>query len=111
MTILKFARDESAANVMFGLVLLPASLAFLVYALFQCKSIIRNERCGVLFFYLDCNLKHFSIHFSDMRRSYMIREHIPGPYIDVAGPTLLTVLLIFSIIAQFCARLYHDMNV
>ena len=37
MTILKFARDESAVNIIFGLVLLPASLAFLVYSLFQCK--------------------------------------------------------------------------
>jgi hypothetical protein len=37
MTILKFARDESAVSIIFGLVLLPASLAFLVYSLFQCK--------------------------------------------------------------------------
>jgi hypothetical protein len=40
----------------------------------------------------------------------MIREHIPGPYVDVAGPTVLTVILIGSIIAQFCARLYHGMS-
>jgi hypothetical protein len=46
----------------------------------------------------------------DMRRAYMIREHIPGPYVDVAGPTVLTVILIGSIIAQFCARLYHGMS-
>jgi hypothetical protein len=39
MTILKFARDESAASIIFGLILLPASLAFLVYALYQCKSV------------------------------------------------------------------------
>eukprot|EP00804_Cyclotella_cryptica_P015452 CCRYP_008066-RA/>CCRYP_008066-RA protein AED:0.04 eAED:0.04 QI:88/1/1/1/1/1/2/279/247 len=81
MTIIKFARDESAVNIIFGLVLLPASLAFLVYALFQY-----------------------------MRRAYMIKEHLPGPYIDIAGPTTLTVILIGSIIAEFGARLYHDIN-
>jgi hypothetical protein len=109
MTILKFAPDESAINIIFGIILLPASLAFLVYALFQCKC-----QVILLCFENECYpdviiLSTFSLSL-DMRRAYMIREHLPGPYIDIAGPTTLTVILIGSIIAQFCARLYHDMN-
>ena len=106
VTILKFAADESAAGVIFGLILLPASLAFLVYSLYQCKYILFIEQfCSSID---NLSLVYFFV--SDMRRAYMIQEHLPGPYIDVAGPTVLTVILIFSIIAQFSARLYHDMH-
>lgn len=49
VTILKFAADESAAGVIFGLILLPASLAFLVYSLYQCKCLFVSFVESVIF--------------------------------------------------------------
>ena len=40
MTIIRFAAEESAVNIIFGLILLPTSLAFVVYALFQCEYLL-----------------------------------------------------------------------
>jgi len=39
----------------------------------------------------------------------MIKNRDPGPFIDVAGPTTLTVILMASIIAQFCVKLHSIM--
>ena len=39
----------------------------------------------------------------------MIKHHEPGPYIDVAGPTVLTGVLVFSIIVQFFGKLHSVM--
>lgn len=39
----------------------------------------------------------------------MIQRREPGPFIDVAGPTTLTVILMASIIAQFCVKLQELM--
>ncbi len=36
----------------------------------------------------------------------MIRRKAPGPYVDVTGPTVLTVVLMLSIVAQFSIKLY-----
>ena len=104
MTILKFAAEETAVNIIFGLVLLPTSLAFVVYALFQCEY---SFAYCLLFIH---QLKLCCVSFLDMKRAYMIGEHLPGPYIDVAGPTVITVIVIFSIIAQFSARIFYDMS-
>ena len=35
----------------------------------------------------------------------MIKNKEPGPFIDVAGPTTLTIILMASITAQFCVKL------
>ena len=50
MTILKFARDSSAASIIFGLILLPTSLAFLVYSLFQCKCCLCDIQLYVMIY-------------------------------------------------------------
>ena len=77
MTIVTYGKDENIVNQLYGIVLLPVSVAFMFYAAWQ---------------YL--------------RRSYMIKNHTPGPYIDVFGPSLLTIILMTSIIAQFCVKLH-----
>ena len=40
------------------------------------------------------------------RRARMIRHRHPGPYEDVVGPTVLGVMLMVSITAQFALKLY-----
>ena len=42
----------------------------------------------------------------DARRASMIRHKMPGPYVDIMGPTVLTVILMMSIVAQFSIKLY-----
>jgi hypothetical protein len=41
----------------------------------------------------------------DSRRAYMIRNKLPGPYDDTVGPTVLGVMLMISITAQFAIKL------
>lgn len=36
----------------------------------------------------------------------MIRTTAPGPYEDIVGPSVLAIVLICSIIAQFSIKLY-----
>ena len=38
-----------------------------------------------------------------------MKEHLPGPYIDIVGPTTLTIIIIASIVAQFCGKLHSIM--
>ena len=40
----------------------------------------------------------------------MIKHHEPGPYIDVAGPTVLTIIIVMTIIVQFVGKLHSVMN-
>ena len=40
----------------------------------------------------------------------MIRHKMPGPYVDIMGPTVLTVILMMSIVAQFSIKLYTLMQ-
>ena len=41
----------------------------------------------------------------DVKRSYMIRNKLPGPYDDTVGPTILGIMLMISITAQFAIKL------
>mmetsp|Transcript_40907 Transcript_40907/g.73749 ORF Transcript_40907/g.73749 Transcript_40907/m.73749 type:complete len:93 (-) Transcript_40907:418-696(-) len=68
---------DSAANQLYGVILLPVSIAFILYAMMQYS-----------------------------RRASMIRRKSPGPYEDIVGPTVLTVILMLSIVAQFSVKLY-----
>ena len=68
---------SSSPGLLYGVILLPVSIAFIVYAMIQYT-----------------------------RRASMIRRKSPGPYFDVAGPTVLTVILMLSIVAQFSIKLY-----
>jgi hypothetical protein len=36
----------------------------------------------------------------------MICRKAPGPYVDIVGPTVLTVILMLSIVTQFSLKLY-----
>lgn len=47
----------------------------------------------------------------DARRAYMIRNRMPGPYDDTTGPTVLGMMLMFSILAQFSLKLYSMKNI
>ena len=79
LTIVSFS-DATVVNQLYGVVLLPVSVAYIFYALWQ---------------YL--------------RRATMIKQRQPGPFIDVAGPTTLTVILMVTITAQFCIKLHSMM--
>lgn len=61
---------------MYGLTLLPVSIAFVVYALRQ-----YTKRAG------------------------MIRRREPGPYEDVKGPVVLAVMLMMAIFGNFAIKL------
>ena len=80
VTIVTFASGQGIVEQLFGIILLPVSIAYIFYALSQ---------------YL--------------RRAVMIKHHEPGPYIDVAGPTVLTMVLVFTIIVQFFGKLHSVM--
>jgi len=76
-TIIAFAEGQGIVEQLFGIVLLPVSIAYIFYALSQY-----------------------------VRRAIMIKQHEPGPYIDVVGPTVLTVILVFTITVQFFGKLH-----
>lgn len=42
-----------------------------------------------------------------IRRASMIRRREPGPYEDRVGPVALTILLVLSILVNFCLKLYE----
>mmetsp|Transcript_24445 Transcript_24445/g.58108 ORF Transcript_24445/g.58108 Transcript_24445/m.58108 type:complete len:223 (+) Transcript_24445:94-762(+) len=67
----------SGVDQLYGVILLPVSISFILYAMIQYT-----------------------------RRSSMIRRKAPGPYVDTVGPVALTVILMISIVAQFSIKLY-----
>ncbi|KAL7445152.1 hypothetical protein ACHAXH_007820 [Discostella pseudostelligera] len=68
---------HSLTSQLYGIILLPVSIAFILYAMTQYS-----------------------------RRASMIRRKAPGPYVDIVGPTVLTVILMISIVAQFSIKLF-----
>lgn len=63
----------------------------------------------IFFFSLLHSFSYFLIFYyilTDGRRSKLIRAAAPGPYEDIVGPSVLAVVLICSIIAQFSIKLY-----
>lgn len=81
IAILAFAdNNTNPFGQLYGIVLLPVAVAFIVYSLYQYT-----------------------------RRARMIRNRHPGPYEDTVGPTVLGVMLMISIVAQFALKLY-EMN-
>eukprot|EP00581_Thalassiosira_minuscula_P007184 CAMPEP_0183706444 /NCGR_PEP_ID=MMETSP0737-20130205/3274_1 /TAXON_ID=385413 /ORGANISM="Thalassiosira miniscula, Strain CCMP1093" /LENGTH=246 /DNA_ID=CAMNT_0025933857 /DNA_START=39 /DNA_END=782 /DNA_ORIENTATION=- len=80
LTIVTFSRGESMIDQLYGIVMLPVSVAYIFYALLQYQ-----------------------------RRALMIKHRQPGPFIDVAGPLTLTVVLMATIITQFCVKLHRLM--
>lgn len=49
------------------------------------------------------------INLIDAKRAAMIRTKAPGPYEDTVGPTVLAIMLMVSIIAQFGIKVYSMM--
>lgn len=79
IAILAFS-DESSGGVLgqlYGVVLLPVAISFILYSMYQYH-----------------------------RRATMIRNRHPGPYEDTVGPTVLGVMLMMSIVAQFSLKMY-----
>lgn len=77
IAILAFAESQNPVSQLYGIVLLPVAIAFIVYSMYQYT-----------------------------RRAKMIRTRHPGPYEDTVGPVVLGVMLMVSITAQFALKLY-----
>eukprot|EP00531_Pseudo-nitzschia_arenysensis_P011300 CAMPEP_0116141732 /NCGR_PEP_ID=MMETSP0329-20121206/14534_1 /TAXON_ID=697910 /ORGANISM="Pseudo-nitzschia arenysensis, Strain B593" /LENGTH=214 /DNA_ID=CAMNT_0003636925 /DNA_START=46 /DNA_END=690 /DNA_ORIENTATION=+ len=76
VAILALSDYENISKQLYGLIMLPVAVSFLVYAMYQY-----------------------------IKRSYMIRHKLPGPYEDTVGPVVLSVMLMISITAQFAIKL------
>lgn len=75
VAILALSDYDNIGKQLYGLIMLPVAVAFLVYAMYQY-----------------------------VKRSYMIRHKLPGPYDDTVGPTILAIMLMVSITAQFSIK-------
>lgn len=76
MTILTYSNYDER-RIMYGALLLPVSVVFIVYSIFQY-----------------------------IRRNEMLHNKDPGPYLDIMGPTVLGMLVMISIISQFVLHFY-----
>lgn len=76
LSIVSFA-DQNPWSQFYGILLLPVSISFIMYALRQYN-----------------------------RRAKMIRRREPGPYEDLWGPSVLAMMLMLSIIASFIMKVY-----
>jgi uncharacterized membrane protein YidH (DUF202 family) len=76
VAIVAFA-DANPLSQLYGVILLPVAIAFICYSMYQYA-----------------------------RRAAMIRRKDPGPYEDTVGPTVLAIMLMLSILAQFALKIY-----
>ena len=116
IAIMSFAETDVAGQL-YGVILLPVSIAFMTYAMSQCEL---NSCCYLLefgfvlfaqsIFSLCLHASSVSFYRADARRSSMIRRRAPGPYEDITGPTVLGIVLMLSILAQFSIKLYNVMH-
>lgn len=77
IAILALGNDENPYSFIYGILLLPVAISFLLYSMIQY-----------------------------MRRSAMIRRGDTGSYEDTVGPTILTIFLMLSVMAQFSIKVY-----
>lgn len=77
VAIVAFADNSNPWSQLYGIILLPVAIAFICYSMYQYA-----------------------------RRSAMIRRKDPGPYEDTVGPTVLGIMLMLSILAQFAVKVY-----
>lgn len=77
LTIISYGYQDPQ-KLIYGMILLPVALAFICYALY--RYIVRIR---------------------------MMRRKAPGPYEDIAGPTVLALALMTAIVAQFGFKLYY----
>lgn len=69
---------DNFLNQLYGIILLPIAITFMLYSMHQYG-----------------------------KRAQMIRRRAPGPYEDIVGPAVLAVVLMLSILAQFCIKVYQ----
>jgi uncharacterized membrane protein YidH (DUF202 family) len=72
-----FTQQSSYYNQIYGVILLPVAIMFIVYSMYQYA-----KRCE------------------------MISRRAPGPYEDLIGPTVFGIVLMLSIVTQFSLKLY-----
>jgi len=78
MAIIAFAdeEDEESNSKIYGLTILPVAISFIVYALFQYT-----------------------------KRAAMIKRKDPGPYEDLIGPVVLSLMLMLCIFMNFFVKI------
>mmetsp|Transcript_529 Transcript_529/g.1263 ORF Transcript_529/g.1263 Transcript_529/m.1263 type:complete len:222 (-) Transcript_529:226-891(-) len=81
VAILALSDYENIGKQLYGLITLPVAVAFLLYAMYQF-----------------------------VKRGHMLRNKLPGPYDDTVGPTVLGIMLMISITAQFAIKVI-DMTI
>lgn len=74
---------DTVLDQLYGIILLPIAIAFMVYSMHQYGN-----------------------------RAQMIRRRAPGPYEDIIGPSILAVALMMTMVVQFSLKLYsiHHFN-
>jgi uncharacterized membrane protein YidH (DUF202 family) len=77
VAIVAFADNSNPWSQLYGVMLLPVAISFICYSMYQYA-----------------------------RRAAMIRQRAPGPYEDTVGPTVLGIMLMLSILAQFAIKVY-----
>jgi hypothetical protein len=115
IAILAFADENNPGSQLYGIIMLPVAIAFIVYSMYQCEFCWEIQ---IMYYIFGCVCLKISIFsflsdpiFSlfltkiDARRAYMIRNKHPGPYEDTVGPTVLGVILMLSIVCQFAIKL------
>lgn len=90
--------DDNPMSQIYGLILLPVAIAFICYSMYQCKN------SWVVSLFLT-TIAYRTLVIVDAKRAAMIRRKDPGPYEDTVGPTVLAIMLMISIIAQFVIKL------
>jgi len=131
IAILAFAEDQNPLSQIYGVILLPVAIAFIVHAMYQCTFLLslyfifHTARCACRDLTAFCKFRSFmsnvliffppplcppSIPSTDARRAYMIRNRMPGPYDDTTAPTVLGMMLMLSILAQFTLKVYSMKN-
>jgi uncharacterized membrane protein YidH (DUF202 family) len=77
VAIVAFADNGDPYSQMYGIILLPVAIAFILYSMYMYA-----------------------------KRAAMIRRKAPGPYEDTVGPTVLGIMVMISIVCQFALKLY-----
>ena len=113
MSILAFGYEDPQ-KLIYAATMLPVAVTFMGYALFQCKyaflSLIpRVSYFNIIIIVLQWYTKIHDIQCkcADIRRVGLLRVKAPGPYVDIVGPTILTIVLMVAIVTQFGLKLYH----
>ena len=108
--IIAFANDNPWSQV-YGVMLLPVSLGFIIYAMIQCESGC-SSTLSVILIDLRIALIFSTIitHVLVWRRVEMLQKRLPGPYIDEYGPVILTIMLMISISGNFFIKLYSVLS-